>query len=218
MSRRSRTILTPGNVTKILALVAAIAGFYHSPYGPNSSAQGPEGKAAQGQVYRGTVVRVADGDTITVRDTDGAQHKVRLHAVDAPELKQAHGLKSQGWLSDQLLNETVKVRVMDKDRYQREVAKVLIPGPDCGEPVCGTDQDVNLQLIEHGMAWWYREFAKSQTSTDRSLYNEAEKHARSQRLGLWAQPTPQAPWEWRAQQRALQNHAQRNAQHNDQQP
>lgn len=212
MSRRSKQILSPANAAKILALLAALAGLYHSPYGPNSDAKTTQGQAEKGSVYRATVVRVADGDTITVRDTDGAQHKIRLHAVDAPELKQAHGVKSHGWLSDQLLNRQVKIRVIDKDRYQREVAKVLIPGADCGDTVCEEDQDVNLKLIEHGMAWWYREFAKSQSSKDRRLYNEAEDQARAQRLGLWQQASPQAPWEWRAEQRASQNNSQRNDQ------
>jgi endonuclease YncB( thermonuclease family) len=38
-----------------------------------------------GATLNGRVVKVADGDTITVLDAESAQHKIRLNAIDAPE-------------------------------------------------------------------------------------------------------------------------------------
>ena len=42
----------------------------------------------------GKVVKVADGDTVTVLDADNKKHKVRLTGIDAPERRQAYGNKS----------------------------------------------------------------------------------------------------------------------------
>ncbi len=35
--------------------------------------------------FTGFVVKVADGDTLTVLDADRTQHKIRLSGIDAPE-------------------------------------------------------------------------------------------------------------------------------------
>ncbi|MCQ8895426.1 thermonuclease family protein [Limnobacter humi] len=192
---------TPANAAKLIAIVLALAGYSISPIGPLSGAQAQREQADKGTVYEGRVVRVADGDTLSVVDTHGAQHKIRLFAVDAPELKQAHGIQSQGWLADQVLNETVKVKVMDRDRYGREVGTLFKVTEPCDNPLCPGDIDLNLQLVQEGHAWWYRDYAKHQTREDRQRYNRAEDDAREQHLGLWARPNPQEPWTWRAEHR-----------------
>ena len=50
---------------------------------------------AHPETITGRVVGVADGDTITVLDTDKVQHKIRLAGIDAPEKKQAFGNRSK---------------------------------------------------------------------------------------------------------------------------
>jgi endonuclease YncB( thermonuclease family) len=37
------------------------------------------------QTITGKVVRVADGDTVTVLDASNTQHRIRLSGIDAPE-------------------------------------------------------------------------------------------------------------------------------------
>ena len=37
----------------------------------------------------GNVVKVTDGDTVTILSADKTQHKIRLNDIDAPEKKQA---------------------------------------------------------------------------------------------------------------------------------
>ncbi len=37
----------------------------------------------------GKVVKVADGDSITVLDSTNTQHRIRLQGIDAPETDQA---------------------------------------------------------------------------------------------------------------------------------
>ena len=43
----------------------------------------------------GKVVKVSDGDTVTILTEDRTQHKIRLNDIDAPEKKQAFGNKSK---------------------------------------------------------------------------------------------------------------------------
>lgn len=196
-------------IFKVLALVLALLGYYVSPYGPNigiggpidSESQNQPGPATSGSFYMATVTRVADGDTMTVRNRDGATHKIRMHAVDAPELNQAGGEQSRRWLTEQVLNKKVKIIVNNTDRYKRQVAKVVLPLEGCQQRLCDGETDINLKAIENGHAWWYREFARTQSSEDRVLYETAEDEARKARRGLWQQTAPQAPWQWRTEQR-----------------
>ncbi len=44
---------------------------------------------ASADILTGKVVKVADGDTITVLDTTNTQHRIRLQGIDAPETGQA---------------------------------------------------------------------------------------------------------------------------------
>jgi endonuclease YncB( thermonuclease family) len=190
-------------IFKVLTLVLALLGYYLSPYGPNAveEGQGRSSKAQSGSFYLAKVTRVTDGDTIAVRNRDGATHKIRMHAVDAPELKQAGGEQSKAWLEQQLMNKNVKIVVNNTDRYKRQVAKVVLPIEGCEQRHCPGETDVNLKAIEAGHAWWYREYSRSQSSEDRVLYEAAENFARNNRKGLWQHTTPQAPWEWRSEQR-----------------
>ncbi len=42
---------------------------------------------AQARVITGKVVGIADGDTITILDSNKVQHKIRLYGIDTPEKK-----------------------------------------------------------------------------------------------------------------------------------
>ena len=129
---------------------------------------------------------VADGDTITVLDADKVQHKIRLTGIDAPEKKQAFGTCSKQSLSDMVYNKTVTVETVKRDRYGRELGKVLADG-----------KDVNLEQIRAGMAWHYKAYQRDQSAADRQAYAEAENEAKAARRGLWDDPEPVPPWEWR---------------------
>jgi endonuclease YncB( thermonuclease family) len=76
------------------------------------------------------------------------------------------------------------------DRYQRILGKVLLNGTD-----------VNLEQIEAGMAWHYKKYQGEQSSSDRIKYSDAELEARRHKLGLWHNPHPIPPWEFRQAKR-----------------
>lgn len=138
-----------------------------------------------GKSYSAKVVRVNDGDTVVV-EHDGEQFGVRLAYIDSPETKQRGGRVAGSYLSGLVSNKMVKVKVIDIDRYGRYVGLVYLGG-----------EDVNLKMIEAGHAWHYTFFSKNQSSKDYELYQLAESKARRDKVGLWSDPNPEEPWEWR---------------------
>ncbi len=53
------------------------------------------------------------------------------------------------------------------------------------------ETDVNRELVAQGFAWVYRKY-----SNDAELLR-LEAKAKQKGLGLWAEPNPIPPWEWR---------------------
>lgn len=147
--------------------------------------------SAHAEVLTGQVVGIADGDTITVLDGSRQQHRIRLAGIDAPEKKQAFGERSRQNLAAMVFSKTVSVEWDKQDRYGRTVGKVKINGIDA-----------NLEQVKTGMAWWYEKYRKEQSPADQRRYAEAERQARAGRVGLWRDPAPAAPWEWRSARRA----------------
>ncbi|MDA1040430.1 MAG: thermonuclease family protein [Planctomycetota bacterium] len=155
------------------------------PVQPTSSVplQSPANRAANTHLWR--VVGVYDGDTVTCLDENNQQQKIRLAEMDAPEMGQDFGQVSRDALADLVFGKTVEVRDEGKDRYGRWIAHLFINGID-----------VNRQMIATGNAWHYAAYSK-----DASLAT-AQEQAKAQRLGLWAQPNPMPPWEFRATERS----------------
>ncbi len=54
---------------------------------------------ASADTLTGKVVKITDGDTLYVLDTNYKEHKIRLAGIDAPERKQAYGLASRKHLA-----------------------------------------------------------------------------------------------------------------------
>lgn len=133
------------------------------------------------------VVAISDGDTIKARCGDpGAfqQVTVRLAEIDAPEKGQAYGQRSKLSLSALCFGAWATLRPLSQDRYGRTVARVECRG-----------KDANAERARQGMAWAYTRYL-----TDPEI-RRLEDAARSARTGLWSDPAPIAPWEWRAAKR-----------------
>jgi len=150
-------------------------------------------------VLEGAVVKIADGDTITVLDSNKEQHRVRISGIDAPEKSQLFGKASRKRLGELVARKEVRVEFNKYDRYGRIVGKVLVTPLDC--PTCGKMLDVGLVQVMSGMAWWYRKYANEQSPEDQGRYEFAEQEAKARRAGLWLDKYPQPPWEFRAVQR-----------------
>lgn len=134
----------------------------------------------------GRVVRIVDGDTLILLDASNTQTKVRLAGIDCPERGQPWGTRAKQALSNYVFDQQVTVVWTKLDRYGRTVGKII-----------NSQQDVNLALVRDGMCWWYRKYAGEQSPVDQRLYEAAEAKAREERKGLWVDPKPVAPWDWR---------------------
>ena len=128
----------------------------------------------------GKVVKVSDGDTVTILTSDKTQHKIRLNDIDAPEKKQAFGNKSKDNLAKYIAGKTVTVKYQKKDKYKRVLGTIYY-----------NNKDINLQQVKDGYAWVYKKYSNNQT------YYKAEKLARDKRVGLWIDKNPLEPWEFR---------------------
>lgn len=139
------------------------------------------------------MVGLADGDTITVLDYRYTQHKVRVAGIDAPEKGQAFGNRAKAQLAILVMGKPVDVQWRKKDRYGRIVGVVRVNGTDVG-----------FEQVRAGMAWHYKAYSKEQSPEDRATYSAAEDEARLARRGLWADKSPQPPWDYRAAKRPPQ--------------
>jgi endonuclease YncB( thermonuclease family) len=72
--------------------------------------------AAQAATFSGTVVGIADGDTLTVLTATKQQHRIRLAEIDAAEKHQPFGTRSKQSLSDLCFGKEAEVSPRVKDR------------------------------------------------------------------------------------------------------
>jgi endonuclease YncB( thermonuclease family) len=131
--------------------------------------------------FRGRVVAVVDGDTVDVL-RGGQPARIRLAGIDCPEKAQPYGARARQATAALAFGAEVRVIERERDRYGRTV----------GEVVLGDGRSLNRELVRQGWAWWYRRY-----SQDRAL-GDLEIVARMERRGLWVDPQPVPPWEWRA--------------------
>ena len=131
--------------------------------------------------FTGQVVGVLDGDTLEVLNGHHTE-RIRLSGIDCPEKGQAFGQKAKQAASALVFGKEVTLQTHRKDKYQRTLADVILPD--------GTN--VNQVLVNDGWCWWYRKYAPGNTTLER-----LEAEARESGVGLWANPHPLPPWEWR---------------------
>ena len=140
----------------------------------------------------GKVVKITDGDSIVVLDRTKKQHKIRLMGIDAPERKQPFGKKSKQYLSSLIGKKWVCVDWHKLDKYKRKIGKIIF-----------NKADVNYQMVKKGFAWHFKRYEKEQARNDAKKYAIAEVKARSSLIGVWSEPDPIAPWDWRKGKRPI---------------
>jgi endonuclease YncB( thermonuclease family) len=142
-----------------------------------------------------------DGNTVYVLDAAKEQHKIRLAGIDAPERGQPFGKKSKERMSELVAGEDVTVDWHKKDRWGRLIGTVWAALPDCRADSCPKTLNAGLALLTPGLAWHFKKYAHERTEEDRERYAFAEEEARAKKAGLWSEPNPIPPWEWRKGQR-----------------
>ncbi|MCD0479097.1 thermonuclease family protein [Chryseobacterium sp. LC2016-29] len=134
---------------------------------------------SQNKSYK--VIGVKDGDTVEIL-MDGKPQVVRLSHIDCPEKKQPFGNNAKQFASDLCFGKKVKLSTgWKKDRNKRLLAEIIL----------SNGKNLNKELVKNGFAWHYKKYSKDNS------YDDLEKQAKKQKLGLWNDKMPTAPWEWR---------------------
>lgn len=126
------------------------------------------------------VIRIVDGDTLEVLFHE-LPVMIRLAHIDCPEKKQAFGTKAKQALSDLCFGQEIEFDFNEKDRNGRYICVIY------------NSKGINLnkEMIRLGMAWHFKKYSKDNS------YAELENEARKNKIGLWQESNPVAPWDWR---------------------
>jgi micrococcal nuclease len=139
------------------------------------------GAQAASNVWTGMVTYVVDGDTLYVRPLEGgAPVNIRIAGIDAPETCQPGGAESHQALRDRVFRRQVVVSSQGQDSYGRDLATLTL-----------SRDDIGLWLVRRGHAWSY------QYGGSASPYVLAEQSARTLGRGLFAEPQPEHPSDFR---------------------
>ena len=138
--------------------------------------------ASSAQAMQARVVLVTDGDTIKVTTADGPMD-IRLYGVDSPEKKQAFGLAAKDFTKKFVEGKTVEITITGDGRWGRKSAIVML-GTQC----------LQEQLLLSGYAWVYPQYCRKSFC---GAWSKLQGISAGNRVGLWAQPAPVRPWEWR---------------------
>lgn len=130
--------------------------------------------------FEGKVTEVQDGNTLSIASVGGTL-RVRLAEIDAPDLRQPHGVAARQALSELCLDRPAMVEFAAAPAGGRVTGWVKCDGTEAGS-----------SQVERGMAW-VRKHSVQSTSPLYFLEDQAQR----QKLGLWADPMPVPPWQWR---------------------
>ncbi len=125
------------------------------------------------QAYGKTIygkAKIIDGDTIHI-----SNYKIRLHAIDAPEMKQkctnngkkwSCGLESTRFLKNLIGNDQIYCETNGQDKYKRYIG------------VCYKNNiDLNSEMVINGWAIAYKYYSLD--------YIKEEQIAKSKKVGIW---------------------------------
>jgi micrococcal nuclease len=139
-----------------------------------------------------TVEICTDGDTCRLTTSTGETLKIRLIAIDAPEItgkkgkpKQPLSVESKEFLNQSLKGKKVTVRSFGTDMYQRVLGEILVEGTN-----------VNLEMVKQGFAEVYMGKV-SQKGLDMASYEEAQTQAKQSKKGIWSLVNYQSPMHFR---------------------
>jgi endonuclease YncB( thermonuclease family) len=156
------------------------------------------GNALAARTIEGVVRKVFDGDTVMLATREDPRLKVRLYGIDAPETAkpdmpgQPFGAVAKRTLMYKIMGRAVRADILDVDQYQRAVAIIYYNG-----------RDVNREMVAEGMAWAYRQYLREPYAAD---YIRAEELARARHKGLWRDPNPDPPWDFREALKGFKRH------------
>lgn len=172
---------TAATSTRPAAVTATRVSGSEGTSAPTAVPTATEGSGAEGGAELGVVVRVADGDTLTVRFDSGEEETLRLLDIDTPETvhpsrpEECFGAQASDY-TKALMRQRVRVEPMGRDRYGRLLAYVWVEGDEGSELW-------NVRLLEEGLAV-YNDYGNPGQYADRT--RAAAEEAMLAGVGLWS--------------------------------
>jgi endonuclease YncB( thermonuclease family) len=140
----------------------------------------------QEAIVSARIVGITDSDTVKALVAGNELLRVRLRWIDAPEKSQAFGQRSKQYLSDLVFGREVELHTHGLDRYGRTLAVIFVNG-----------LDANLEHVRSGVAWVYNRYVIQAGADTQASYQRSETEAWKQQRGLWCEPDPIPPWDYR---------------------
>lgn len=143
------------------------------------------GTTASAASLIGKVIEVHDGDLVTISSLNRPV-KIRLMAIDAPDVNQPYAEIARTHLSDLILNKLVLVEYSGLVESRYILGRMMLDNLDIG-----------AQMLRDGVAWYDSSGASRLTVSERETYTATENLARQERRGLWQDDAPVSPWAFR---------------------
>ncbi len=137
--------------------------------------------------WQGKVVELLDADLFLISH-EGQTDRIKLYGIECPERGQPYWEQSQVLASHLVMQKMVEVTPLYVGHDGFEDALVRIEG---------LRDYLNVQLISHGLAWVKPNECSAHICAE---WRGLENLARSNAIGLWADPSPIPPWEWKKAQ------------------
>jgi endonuclease YncB( thermonuclease family) len=134
---------------------------------------------------------VIDGDTVIVIQ-GWSEIVIRLDSIDCPEDGQDWGDTAKYGLIKLIGRCNVRLEEHGPDDYGRTLATIYVWHKHKSEWL-----NVNERMVTLGHAWVMRKFYDHLPQDRQEKLNRLERWAKSKKVGLWRDPNPIPPWQWR---------------------
>lgn len=131
------------------------------------------------------VTKVTDGDTYKAKLPSGKKITVRMEGIDAPEKKQKYWKESTEVLKQLIEGKYINLKVTGIDQYKRILAYTFLT----------LYQEASFEMVLSGYAWHFEKYNKNEN------LKKAQMMAKVKKIGLWADPNPVPPWDFRKQKK-----------------
>ena len=143
------------------------------------------GNESTSTTFSAKVIKVVDGNTLEVHNSDKEVVTLLLNDIDCPEPGQSDANNAKAFTEKMVLKKKVTILLNGKDRWGNKLATVLLNN--------GTN--LNHELVKSGLAW-------AHPSADKTVVSFQEE-AKANKIGLWQSEDPTPPWVYKRQQTML---------------
>lgn len=138
------------------------------------------------------VIWVVDGDTVIISTSWWSETTIRLDSIDCPEDGQEWGNNSKYGLVKLVGGQKVRVEEHGVDIHGRTIATLYVWNREKDQWL-----NVNERMVTLGHAWVMRRYYQHLPKSRQDQLNRLERWAKSKHVGLWRNPNPIPPWQWR---------------------